>query len=78
MTPAPCIAVSLYRCIDRFLVVAISISLLRDTIDVIAEPLANIFNLSLRTAIFPDDWKLAKISPIFKNGIKNEITDQFL
>ena len=49
----------------------ISIRLLRDTIDVIAEPLANIFNLSLRTAIFPDDWKLAKISPIFKDGTKN-------
>ena len=50
----------------------ISIRLLRDTIDVIAEPLANIFNLSLRTAIFPDDWKFAKISPIFKDGTKNE------
>ena len=34
--------------------------------------LANIFNLSLRTAIFPDDWKLAKISPIFKDGTKND------
>ena len=51
---------------------ALSIRLLRDTIDVIAEPLANIFNLSLRTAIFPDDWKLAKISPIFKDGTKND------
>ena len=50
----------------------ISIRLLRDTIDAIAEPLANIFNLSLRTAIFPDDWKLAKISPIFKDGTKND------
>ena len=40
--------------------------------DVIAEPLANIFNLSLRTAIFPDDWKLAKISPIYKDGTKND------
>ena len=50
----------------------ISVRLLRDTIDVIAEPLANIFNLSFRTAIFPDDWKLAKISPIFKDGTKND------
>ena len=50
----------------------ISIRLLRNTIYVIAEPLANIFNLSLRTAIFPDDWKLAKISPIFKDGTKND------
>ena len=50
----------------------IIIRLLRDTIDVIAEPLANTFNLSLRTAIFPDDWKLAKISPIFEDGTKND------
>ena len=50
----------------------ISIRLLTDTIDVIAEPLANIFNLSLGTAIFPDDWKLAKFSPIFKHGTKND------
>ena len=50
----------------------ISIRLLRDTVDVIAKPLDNIFNRSLRTAIFPNDWKLAKISPIFKDVTKNE------
>ena len=41
----------------------ISVKLLKDTSDVIAQPLANIFNLSLQTGIFPDDWKIAKISP---------------
>ena len=35
----------------------ISTRLLRNTIDAIAESLANIFNLSLRIAIFPDDCK---------------------
>ena len=28
----------------------------------------NIFNVSLQRAIFPDDWKLAKVTPIFKEG----------
>ena len=30
----------------------------------------NIFNVSLQRAIFPDDWKLAKVTPIFKEGNK--------
>ena len=46
----------------------ISVRLLKDTSDVIAQPLANIFNLSLQTAIFPDEWKIAKVSPVFKEG----------
>ena len=50
----------------------ISVKLLKDTSDVIAQPLANIFNLSLQTGIFPDDWKIAKISPVFKEGNKTD------
>ena len=50
----------------------ISVRLLKDTSDVIAQPLANIFNLSLRTAIFPDEWKIAKVSPVFKEGNKTD------
>ena len=30
----------------------------------------NIFNVSLQRAIFPNDWKLAKVTPIFKEGSK--------
>ena len=50
----------------------ISVKLSKDTSDVIAQPLANIFNLSLQTGIFPDDWKIAKISPVFKEGNKTD------
>ena len=32
-----------------------------------------IFNLSLSTGIFPDKLKIAKISPIFKNGEKDRL-----
>ena len=42
----------------------INIQLLKDASDIIAEPLVNNFNLSLRTAVFPDDWKLAKVKPL--------------
>ena len=50
----------------------ISVKLLKDTSDVIAQPSVNIFNLSLQTGIFPDDWKIAKISPVFKEGNKTD------
>ncbi len=50
----------------------ISVRLLKDTSDVIAQPLANIFNLSPQTAIFPDEWKIAKVSPVFKEGNKTD------
>ena len=50
----------------------ISAKLLNDAGDTISESLANIFNLSLQSGIFPDDWKLARITPIYKDGSKTE------
>ena len=49
----------------------ISAKLLKDAAHNIAGPLVDIFNLSLRTGIFPDDWKLAKVTPVFKDGNRN-------
>ena len=39
-----------------------------DVASVIAPPLAFVINLSLRSGIFPDDWKMAKVIPLHKNG----------
>jgi hypothetical protein len=50
----------------------ISTRLLKDAAHIIADPIANIFNLSLQTTIFPDDWKLSKVTPVFKDGNKND------
>ena len=30
--------------------------------------LADLFNLSITTNTFPDDWKVAKVFPVFKSG----------
>ena len=40
--------------------------IVKRVINVIAEPLCTIFNLSLSTGIVPDDLKLAKVVPIYK------------
>ena len=40
---------------------------------VICRSLAHICNLSLVTATFPSDWKLAKVTPIYKDGCKSDV-----
>ena len=49
--------------------------LLKDSSVVIVPYLTNIFNLSLCRGIFPDDWKQARISPIFKSGDKEDCSN---
>ena len=46
----------------------ISTKILKQTMKEVATPLTHIINLSLYHGIFPNDMKLAKIIPIFKNG----------
>ncbi|CAM4580797.1 unnamed protein product [Caretta caretta] len=41
---------------------------LKELVDVIAEPLAIIFENSWRSGEVPDDWKKANVVPIFKKG----------
>ena len=51
----------------------ISPKFLKDSCHIIAPILTIVFNQSLKTGIFPNDWALARVSPIFKLGIKTEI-----
>ena len=41
---------------------------LRDSAEVLALPLRNIINLSIKLSIFPEQCKIAKLKPIFKSG----------
>ncbi len=46
--------------------------IIKDSAVVIAPYLNHIFNLSLSEGKFPDDWRKAEVSPIFKSGNREE------
>ena len=49
--------------------------LLRGAIEYICRPLAMVFNASLEKGIFPDIWKLARVTPIYKSGQKSNLSN---
>ena len=53
----------------------ISAKLLKDSADVIAKSLTTIFNKSILSGSFPDDMKIAIVSPIYKSDCKSKPTN---
>ena len=47
---------------------SISSKLLKISAPVICTSIAEVFNCSISSGIFPDDWKLAHVTPVFKSG----------
>ena len=54
---------------------SIDINIFKQTYDVNKNPLMLIFDSSLQSGIFPDKWKIARVSPIFKTGEKSQLTN---
>ena len=50
----------------------ISIKLFKDAAGFIWKPLTMVFNSSLKYGVFPDIWKLARVTQIFKTGSKKD------
>ena len=46
--------------------------LLKDSAKEIAVPLTHIINLSISTSTFPTNWKVARVTPIYKSGCTND------
>jgi hypothetical protein len=42
--------------------------LVKQCIQLIKGPLAHIYNVSLNSGVFPDEWKTAKVKPLYKKG----------
>ena len=51
----------------------VSVKLVRDAAGILCKPLAAIFNSSFDMGIFPDMWKIARVTSIFKSGSKNDM-----
>ena len=50
-------------------------TIIKDVGDIITKPLTMIFNSSLMNGVFPDIWKIVRITPIFKSGAKNDVNN---
>ena len=49
--------------------------LLKIAMNVVAPSLTHIFNKSLCTSIYPKDWKMTNVTPIYKNGAKRDLNN---
>ena len=50
-------------------------NLLKIAADILAPSLTKIFNKSLSTRIYPNDWKLARVVPVFKSGDRSDMNN---
>ena len=50
----------------------LSSQFLKDGATVLAKPISQIFNLSIKYSIFPFDCKTAKLKPLFKKGSRTD------
>ena len=48
---------------------------MKDGAEVLALPLCNLVNLSIKQSLFPDQCKIAKLKPLFKKGSKSDPTN---
>ena len=50
----------------------IHLRVLRELVEVIAEPLSIIYQCSLLKGEVPEDWRLVNVTPIYKEGCKED------
>ena len=55
--------------------VNISAKIIRQCADLISVSLCDLFNKSLLSGIFPDDWKCARATPLFKLGEASDLNN---
>ena len=50
-------------------------SILIEAAETLGKPITKLFNLILKSGIYPDEWKCAHITPIFKGGKKSDLSN---
>ena len=53
----------------------ISFNVIKKCFSSLCEPLKYLFNLSIEKGIFPDDLKIAKVTPIYKSDDKSDLSN---
>ena len=53
----------------------ISAKIIRERADLISVSLCDLFDKSLLSGIFPDDWKCARVTPLFKQGEASDLNN---
>ena len=53
----------------------IPVEILKDAVQIVSKPLTLIYNASLEKGIFPQIWKLARVTPIYKTGSKTDVNN---
>ena len=51
----------------------VTLLIIRECADLISVSLRDLFNKSLVSGIFPDDWKCARVTPLFKQGEPSDL-----
>ena len=63
-----CLDTSKHPDLDR-----IFLTFLKDGAGVLTLPLSNLINLSIKQSLFPDQYKIAKLKPLFKKGSNSDL-----
>ena len=53
----------------------IPVKLVKDAADILSKPLAAIFNSSLESGVFPNIWKIARVTSVFKTGLTTDLNN---
>ena len=53
----------------------LSVSAIKESVDLIACPLTHIVNLSISSGIFPDPLKITRVVPVFKSGDRRSLSN---
>ena len=53
----------------------ISARFVRECADLICMPICDIFNQSISQGTFPDDWKYARVTPLYKQGDRGDVNN---